>query len=82
MSEPDAWILQGVHGIVTLVFHGEVVMVHTSDDHLHHPDALFSRTAEGRPTEMTRTQALHLAEILFRILGEDPPSEALASVDG
>jgi hypothetical protein len=72
-------VVQGVDdGIVTLLFHGEIVIVHTSKDdgELIHPDLLFAQLAEGRPVEMTRPQLREMAHVILRVLGEGDPSES------
>lgn len=68
----ETWVVQGVNGgIVTLLFNGEICMLHTSDDRIFHPDALFARIAEGRPIEMTRPQLRELAQLIIRVLGDE-----------
>jgi hypothetical protein len=70
--EAQAWTVEGVHGNMTLVAHGGIFMIHTSDteEDVVYLDDVFARTAPGRPTELARQHLAKLRDLLTRALGE------------
>lgn len=66
----DVWMIDGVDGAVSFLLNGEIAILHAGDGRIVHLDQLFSARAPGKPVEMTRLQAIGLAKLMLRALGE------------
>jgi hypothetical protein len=68
----NLWTVNAVNdGRVTLLVNGEVVILHAGDQEVFSVDLLFAGIQPGKPVEMTKPQAIHLAQLILRVLG--PP---------
>lgn len=64
------WTIDGVNDDhVTLLVNGDVVILHTGDQEVLWVDMLYAGIQPGKPVEMTRAQAIGLAQLILRELG-------------
>ncbi len=74
-DDAEVWEIQGVHGQVSFLVNDEVVLLHTGDEKNVPVDMFMAMVEPGCPIEMTREQAIGLAELMLRVLKPDSPAE-------
>ncbi len=69
----DVYTIEGVNGgAVTILFHGEVIIMHSSNgEETVYTDELFGLSADGKPVELTRESALGIAALIVMRLKAD-----------